>query len=1324
MKVSGFAATADIVGRRIRVTWEFVPEDPETLADIPPVTLRRKLRDFAFPTPATPDPYLVYDSNAFPPAPVPGELTVTDLPTWEVTQDNERTVFEPVSVAVAPPLGGRMVEIRRCTIGITYDTDGVPVRQRVEILDAGQQPGDLQANTVYYYQLFSHDLPSSGDDTAPYRSSAMVTDSYGLNRTLYESLPEIYRRHDVETRPITPGTDSVPEQAPRFGQLRRFVDLFGIALDSLRGTAEGLRTLHDVDRVDASYLTLLAQWIGWDLSVNVDIPLQRNEIKTASRLYRLVGTLPGLRALVSQYTGWFTQVAEFAQNLVLSNRPPQRNLFAITVGTNGVSWHGVDDAAELLGFGPNNQDDTGEPGKAATLTGTVSERFALRPGMELTLAVDGQQPTTMRFGPDDFADIGHATVAEVAAAIRGALPEVTTSAEGGRLVLTSETVGELSALKVVPAPTSLVSLESAPAGRLSPCTDSQGRIRLFYEAWETPTQPVAGILAPGVLTPSSAGNYVLRRVRYKTFLDGAWRDSHPVFSQRVTPQADPAALALPDDRTWVAWIDDPQTDAARLRFAIGRSRPTLAARLLGQRREPFTLTNGAVLTLTGNWPGVDSYVVRAADFANLARATATEVVAALNSQLTHVAATRERNGAIRLETVGGGAQATVAVDLRRSTTARVLGFDHRNAVGTPGSWSEEIDWSAVLDVVSIAPGRHAEVATVNDPAGGVRLAWATHRAGQWRIHTAHWDERILIGTANGLFVRVGTGPWGTVGGLPSPDVRAVTLDSDGTAWIATANGVGLLRSDGSIAALTPALPSPDVRAVALGSDGTAWIATAGGVEGRAPDGTITRLTTANGLPSLDVRAVTLTDAGTLWVATAAGVMERLQNGVFHVFNADSGLPSSSIRDVAIAADGTVWVATAGGVSTRSKDGVWTTFDTARGLRSNDVRSVSLATDGTVWVGTATGVSVIVDGAVSNLDIVGGGAANPAARSIHTGWSAPRELASGGGSNREPTLIIDEINRTWLIWSQRVGAGNPDENWGLHYRIFDPATRTWGADTVLTTPPGGGHSSDRTPSALRLRQPSGVRVFFASDRNGGFGLWSVDITLTGVVAPLVSFFDEPSSDLAPAPVTVGGAVWLLYRSDRNVPLAQIGASPLGDGLLQTVRVPDNGTLRRYAGSISVVPNDLVRTRTRRSFGDMLSYTPNRPAAEAPLQDDELYTRGTVGLYVSRAHKGNPLTQQEASRLRELLARFIPVNLRAVVIVVPSVDTEFVYTLGADIQESYHDQYPFADVLGTLSDSTTAVLPNVVIIRASLVDNVSANPADLTTLRRRTWFPPLQ
>jgi hypothetical protein len=208
------------------------------------------------------------------------------------------------------------------------------------------------------------------------------------------------------------------------------------------------------------------------------------------------------------------------------------------------------------------------------------------------------------------------------------------------------------------------------------------------------------------------------------------------------------------------------------------------------------------------------------------------------------------------------------------------------------------------------------------------------------------------------------------------------------------------------------------------------------------------------------------------------------------------------------------------------------------------------------------------------------------------------------------------------------------------------------------------------------------------------------------------------------MTVGSVVWLLYRSDRNVPLVQVGSSPLGEGRRRSVRVPDNGTVRRYAGSVTMTPDHLARMRTRRLFGDMLSYTPNRPDSEAPLTDDEFYTRGTVGLYVSRANKGNPLTRQEVARLRELLARFIPVNLRTLVIVLAAADTEFIYTKGADIQESYNDEYPFVDALGALSDAASAAMPELVILLSNRSDNISADPADLTTVRRRTFFPPLQ
>lgn len=1361
MKVSDFTAAADIVGRRIRVSWQVMPEGSETLADIAPVTLRRKVRDFAFPAPLAKDPFLVYDSNAFPPNPIPDVLTVTDLPTWEVTEDGERTVFAPISVARSS--GGRMIEILRRTISTTYNIEGVPVRQRVEILDLGQKPGNLEANTVYYYQLFGNDLPTQGSDAALYRTSVMVTDTYGLNRTLYESLPEIYRRHDVETRPITPGTESVPEQSPRSGQLRRFVDLFGISLDSLRGTAEGLRTLHDVDHTDARYLSLLSQWIGWDLSIDGGIPLGRNEIKAATRLYRLVGTLPGMRALVSQYTGWFTQVAEFAQNLALSNRPPRRNLFAITAGADGVTWHGADDAAELLGFATSNQESIGSAGTAASLTGTIAEPFALRSGMELILAVDGLLPSTARFGRDDFAEIGRATAAEVAAAIRRAIPEATATASGGVITLTSKTFGDQSALKITTAATSLVSLESSPSGHLSSLTDSQSRTRLFYEAWETPTQPEADALTSGVSAISDAGNYLLRRVRYKTFLDGTWRNSHPMFEQRAVPQADPAAISLPDDRVWAAWIENPQTDAARLRFAIGSSRPMMPARLLGQRSEPFALADGAVLTLAGNWPGVDTYTVRQADFADIAHARAVEVVAAMKSQLTQVTPSRERNGSIRIETIKAGPQARLAVDLRQSNTARALGFDERNATGTPGSWSEEIDWSSPLNAVTVNSGRHAEVAAVSE-AGGVRLAWATHLARQWRIYTAHWDERTLIGTANGLFIQKGNGPWSALSGLPSKDVRAVAFDSDGTGWIATASGAALLSPTGIITPLAPPLAAGGARNVALGFDGTAWFATASGVEGRAPDGSVITITAPN-LPSNDTRAIAVTGHGALWIATAGGAAVRLPDGSIRIINTTNGLPSDSIRDVAVASDGTVylatasglavgspgggftiisdadgigsadvravklaqdgtvWVATARGVSRRLGNGKWTIFDTEDGLPSDNALTISLASDGAAWIGTSGGISIITpDGSVSRLDFGGGGADNPAVQSILAGWSAPREVASGGGANREPSLVTDSANRVWLIWSQRIGAGNEDESWVLRSRIFDPITKTWGPEAALTVPPAGGRCSDRTPSAQKL--PGGIRVFFSSDRSGGSGLWSVDITSGGVVGPLSSLLKEAASDLSPTPVTIGGAVWLLYRSDRNVSLGQVGTLPAEGGPSHSVRVPDNGTVRRYAGTTSLTLDNLTRIRGRRLFGDMLSYTPNRPLNDAPLADDELYTRGTIGLYVSRASNGNPLTQQEAERLRELLSRFIPANLRALIVIVATANTEFVYRAGADLKDGYQDEYPFADAFGAVDDAVMVAMPGLVIIQSNSASNVSANPADLTTLRRRTFFPPLQ
>ena len=101
----------------------------------------------------------------------------------------------------------------------------------------------------------------------------------------------------------------------------------------------------------------------------------------------------------------------------------------------------------------------------------------------------------------------------------------------------------------------------------------------------------------------------------------------------------------------------------------------------------------------------------------------------------------------------------------------------------------------------------------------------------------------------------------------------------------------------------------------------------------------------------------------------------------------------------------------------------------------------------------------------------------------------------------------------------------------------------------------------------------------------------------------------------------------------------------------------------------------------------------------------------------------MTEAESTRLRELLGRFIPANLRALVIMRTSVLTEFVYQAGSDIGERYQDEFPFADTLGSITDEWAATAA-MVVVRSNTVNNVSANFADLSTLRRRTFFPPLQ
>jgi hypothetical protein len=81
------------------------------------------------------------------------------------------------------------------------------------------------------------------------------------------------------------------------------------------------------------------------------------------------------------------------------------------------------------------------------------------------------------------------------------------------------------------------------------------------------------------------------------------------------------------------------------------------------------------------------------------------------------------------------------------------------------------------------------------------------------------------------------------------------------------------------------------------------------------------------------------------------------------------------------------------------------------------------------------------------------------------------------------------------------------------------------------------------------------------------------------------------------------------------------------------------------------------------------------------------------------------------------------VRAVVILVPRLDIEYVYEQGLEIGEAYQDRHPSIEFFTGLGEDTNAPRPSFDwgVLHANSVDQVSADPANLLSLRRRAYFP---
>ncbi|MFN7997434.1 MAG: hypothetical protein U0Q18_27705 [Bryobacteraceae bacterium] len=298
MTLDYFEAEPELTGGRIRLRWRFTLDG----GGAPPqVRVVRKTRDYEYGSEAD---FLIYSSAAYPPA----GATVVALP-----DDAWRADGADVFAATESVQRNRVEILRRTTV--TGASEGTPVWTSVELTDSDPA---LTPRTVCYYELRYAVADGANQKAVKARASAAAGFRFGLGGTMFAMLPEIYRRHDVVLPPASDGPQ-LPELRPADGQLRRFFELFGATFDYIRSRTEALRDVNDLNSVDAGLLPRHARNIGWDLNVDNPVPVQRHEVRYATALYNLTGTIPGCKIWIRRLTGWDAQIHEFARNVFFSN---------------------------------------------------------------------------------------------------------------------------------------------------------------------------------------------------------------------------------------------------------------------------------------------------------------------------------------------------------------------------------------------------------------------------------------------------------------------------------------------------------------------------------------------------------------------------------------------------------------------------------------------------------------------------------------------------------------------------------------------------------------------------------------------------------------------------------------------------------------------------------------------------------------------------------------------------------------------------------------------------------------------------------------------
>lgn len=330
------------------------------------------------------------------------------------------------------------------------------------------------------------------------------------------------------------------------------------------------------------------------------------------------------------------------------------------------------------------------------------------------------------------------------------------------------------------------------------------------------------------------------------------------------------------------------------------------------------------------------------------------------------------------------------------------------------------------------------------------------------------------------------------------------------------------------------------------------------------------------------------------------------------------------------------------------------------------------------------------------------------------WAEAKQLTQGETSDRKPVAIYFAPAlanaRLWVIWSRQTQNGRR-----LFYATkpdLDFAADNWSAPQELpASSPTDAYFDDSEPFAL-INPAGDLEVYWHSNRIGTNKIWlRTLIQADGVWQAEEQISRDEGVCQSPAALYFpDGRLLLCYRSDRPISYTS--------KFYPSARTVD----QHYAGAMTFEPRNLERHHRRGRFEDDQTYLSDTGKSES-----DWYARDTIGIYLTPDTENQQVIRRFQQNLQIILRRFLPLQLRAVVIINPAVYKEYVYTYDFPqvvpqrfIEETYAGTPTDVELenFGSYADSYTDVAQNWQWLRtwseaspASRLVDTGATPMDL-------------